>query len=141
MESQVLTQIDAVIGLLKWLVALQAVLAAVALVLVASAGYFLYAMREHRAGDLFRLQAEDLLGRGEVETVIRMARSRLETHPSDVWVHWYLAQGYFRKQAWPDARHAFRTVVELEPSWYASVEDYMDRIEEGLIDVSPRLVD
>lgn len=141
MDLATSTELDGIISLLKWLIALQAVVAAAFVLLVGAAGYFLYSMREHRAGDLFRLEAEDLLGRGEVETVIAMARARLETHPNDVWVHWYLGQGFFRKRAWPDARHAFRTVLELEPSWYGSVEDYMERIEEGLVDASPRLVD
>lgn len=139
--SDVATQLERIADLLGWLLALAGIVTVALVATAACAGYMLFSTRQHRAGDLFRLQAEDLLGRGELDQVIRMARERLDRYPDDVWAHWYLGQGYFRKQAWPDARHAFRNVLELEPSWYGSVEDYMARIEEGLVDSAPRLVD
>lgn len=139
--SEVAAHLETIAGLLGWLVVLAGIVTLALLATAGFAGYTLFSTRQHRAGDLFRLQAEDLLGRGEIEEVIRMARVRLERYPDDVWAHWYLGQGYFRRQAWPDARHAFRSVLELEPSWYGSVEDYLARIEEGLVESAPRLVD
>jgi cytochrome c-type biogenesis protein CcmH/NrfG len=129
---------------IKWLlVAILAFMVLVALSGVAVAVTIWLGFRmamEQNSGKVFRLMAEDYLTKNENDKLLEYAKERLEDHPQDVWAHWYLGQATFHVGSFPESKRCFERVVELEPSWYSSVEAWLERVDEEL-KKGPRLVD
>ena len=129
---------------IKWLlVALLVcgVVVALSAVAIALATWFALRMgKEQNSGRVFRAVAEDHLSRNDNEELVEYAEGRLESHPQDVWAHWYLGQAKFHTGHLPDSKRCFERVLELEPSWYSSVESWLDRINQE-IEKGPQLVE
>jgi len=96
--------------------------------------------KEQNSGRIFRALAEDHLSKNENEELAEYAEARLESHPHDVWAHWYLGQVKFHTGHFPESKRCFERVLELEPSWYNSVDSWLERVSEE-IEKGPQLVE
>ena len=129
---------------IKWLlVAMLVGLVLVALSAVSIAVIFWQGfgmVKEQNSGKVFRAMAEDYLAKNENNDLIECVEEWLGSHPQDVWAHWYMGQAKFYAGAYPESKRCFERVVELEPSWYASVESWLEKISEKL-EKGPQLVE
>jgi len=129
---------------IKWL--LVAILVGISLltlsvVLVAVVHWIgLGVLKEQLQGKVFRKLSEDMLAKNEIDDLLEYAEERLESHPHDVYAHWYIGQAKYYKGKYPDSKRSFERVVELEPSWYSSAESWFDRLEEKIKE-GPKLVE
>jgi len=133
------------IATIKWLMVFGLGMLAVFVAAALFGVYLLYlsvaALREQQAGKIFRLKAEDLIAKAQYDELISDCMQRLQTHPNDVWTHWYLGQAYYYKKTWIDSKRSFRRVLELEPGWYSSVDSFLERVERAIRESGPRLVE
>ena len=97
-------------------------------------------VREQNQGKVFRVMAEDYLAKDENNELIEYVEERLESHPQDVWAHWYMGQAKYHNGVYPESKRSFERVIELEPSWYSSVESWFEKINEKL-EEGPQLVE
>jgi cytochrome c-type biogenesis protein CcmH/NrfG len=129
---------------IKWLlvaILVGMVIVALSAVSVAMSIWFGFRMaKENNSGKVFRVVAEEHLARNENNELVEYAEERLKTHPQDVWAHWYLGQAKFHIGKIPEAKRCFERVVELEPSWYSSVDSWLERIGKE-IEKGPKLVE
>jgi cytochrome c-type biogenesis protein CcmH/NrfG len=129
---------------IKWLliaILVGMVLVALAAVSVAATIWLGFRMaKENNSGKVFRVVAEEHLARNENDELVEYANERLESHPQDVWAHWYLGQAKFYIGQLPESKRCFERVVELEPSWYGSAESWLERIGEKM-EKGPTLVE
>jgi cytochrome c-type biogenesis protein CcmH/NrfG len=129
---------------IKWL--LVAILVGIALIAVSAISITvifwqgLEIVREQNAGNLFRTMAEDYLAKNENKKLIDHVEERLASHPNDVWAHWYMGQAKYHNGAYPESKRSFERVIELEQSWYSSVESWFKKIGEKL-ERGPQLVE
>lgn len=130
---------------IKWLLAIGLFLLAVFVIAALSTVYMLYlsltALKDQQSGKIYRNKAEDLIAKACYDELIQESKQRLQTHPNDVWTHWYLGQAHFYTKKWIDSKHCFKRVLELEPGWYSSVDSFLDKIEQGIKENGPRLVE
>lgn len=128
---------------IKWL--LIAILVGVVLVAVAAVSIAVIfwqgfkILKEQNQGNVFKVMAEDYLARNENTELIEYVEERLESHPQDVWAHWYMGQAKYHTGVYPESKRCFERVIELEPSWYSSVESWFEKIDEKLKE-GPQLV-
>ncbi|OZA29995.1 MAG: hypothetical protein B7X93_04975 [Hydrogenophilales bacterium 17-61-9] len=97
-------------------------------------------LKENLEYQRFQRDAEGMLQRGAYEMVIGEVNRRLESYPSDTYAHYYLAQALFHTNKSHEARRAFEKVAELTPTWQASVDVWIQRLEERLRDAAPKVV-
>jgi tetratricopeptide (TPR) repeat protein len=128
---------------IKWLlVGLLACFVVIALVLIATAFIIYHALKitlENQSGTVYKKMAEDFLTRNEISKLVELNEERLLSHPHDVWAHWYMAQAKYYEGLYPESKRYFARVLELEPSWYTSVDSWVERIAENL-DKGPKIV-
>jgi len=128
---------------IKWL--LVATLVGISLIAVASvivAVIFvlgLSVLKEQHYGKVFQRLSEDLLSKNDIDELVQLVEGRLESHPQDVWAHWYMGQAKYHKGVYPESKRSFERVLELEPSWYNSIDSWIDKLDEKL-DEGPKLV-
>lgn len=103
---------------------------------IASAGN----LKENLEYQRFQREAEGMLQRGAYEMVIAETKRRLESYPSDTYAHYYLAQALFHTDKFHESRRAFEKVAELTPTWQASVDAWLQRLEERIRDAAPKVV-
>lgn len=129
---------------IKWL--LVAILVGMALVMISAVSIAIIfwvglgLVKEQNSGKVFRAMAEDYLAKNENKELLEYAEERLGSHPRDVWAHWYLGQAKFHTGEFPESKRCFERVIELEPSWYRSVEAWLERISQEL-EKGPQLVE
>lgn len=121
---------------IKWLlvaILIAVILVAVSAVLIAvifRLGFDV--LKEQNQGKVFRVIAEDYLARDENDELIVFVKERLESHPQDVWAHWYMGQAKYHNGVYPESKRSFERVIELEPSWHMSVETWLEKINEKI---------
>lgn len=129
---------------IKWLlVAILIGMILIAISAVAIAFIFMSGLemaKEQNQGKVFRILAEDHLAKDENNELIEYVEERLESHPQDVWAHWYMGQAKYHIGVYPESKRCFERVIELEPSWYSSVESWFEKINEKL-EEGPQLVE
>lgn len=129
---------------IKWLliaILIAMILVALAAVSVAVAIWLGFRMaKENNSGKVFRAVAEEHLARNENDELVEYAKERLESHPQDIWAHWYLGQAKFNIGQLPESKRCFERVVELEPSWHDSAESWLERISKKM-EKGPTLVE
>ena len=96
-------------------------------------------INEKYSDKAFKMSAEDYLARDEIDNLISHIEDRLKTFPQDVWAHWYMGQAKYFKGELTESKYSFNRVLELEPSWYNSIDSWLDKIDEKLSE-GPSLV-
>jgi len=87
------------------------------------------------------VQAEDFLCKNEAAELLEHCNDRLNTHPNDIWAHWYLGQANFNISAWRESKRNFERVLEIDPSWFHTIETWLEKIEEKTSESGPKLVE
>ncbi|MFV2058459.1 MAG: tetratricopeptide repeat protein [Thiohalomonadales bacterium] len=98
------------------------------------------AIRDQQQANTFKLLAENYLAKNEIDDLAEHSEKRLETHPHDVWAHWYSGQTKYHQGIYPDSKRNFERALELEPSWDSAVESWLDKLEEKIKE-GPKLVE
>ena len=129
---------------IKWLiVAILVCISIVAIAAVVIAAIFWQGfgiIKEQNQAKVFRLIAEDYLAKDSNEELLEHVEERLKSHPQDVWAHWYMGQVKYHARIYPESKRSFEKVLELEPSWYSSVDSWLEKIVEKLNE-GPQLVE
>jgi cytochrome c-type biogenesis protein CcmH/NrfG len=130
---------------IQWLLVALVAISAVLLVLISLGVWALFKagtiLLEHQKDKVFRVLSEDYLSKDENKELITYCNERLLTHPNDVWAHWYLGQAQFHKNMYHESKRSFERVLELEPSWYSSIDSWIEKIAEKQDNLGPKLVD
>lgn len=128
---------------IKWLlIGLLVCFVVIALVTIALSFFIFHVLKaslESQSGTVYKKIAEDSLSRNEITKLVENTEERLQSHPHDVWAHWYMAQAKYYEGLYPESKRCFERVLELEPGWYNSVDSWVDRIGEKL-DEGPQIV-
>ena len=90
---------------------------------------------------VFRVLAEDHLSKNENTELISYCNERLITHPSDVWAHWYMGQAQFHTNLLHESKRSFERALEIEPSWYNSIDSWIEKITDEVEESGPKLVE
>jgi cytochrome c-type biogenesis protein CcmH/NrfG len=139
------SQIIEIASNIQWLLVAVVTIGIILLVLIALAVWALFKggsiLLEHQQDKVFRVFSENHLSKNENDELITYCNERLETHPNDVWAHWYLGQAQFHTNMFHESKRSFERVLELEPSWYSSIDSWIEKISDKLDDSRPKLVD
>ena len=129
---------------IKWLlvaILVGMVVVAISAVVIAVTFWLGYQIiKDQSSGKIFRAIAEDYLAKNENTELMGLVEERLDSHPQDVWAHWYMGQVKYHTGAYTESRRCFERVIELEPGWYSSVESWLGKISQEL-EKGPQLVE
>jgi cytochrome c-type biogenesis protein CcmH/NrfG len=98
------------------------------------------ALEKQQEQSTFQQRMEDLLTRGSAKDALFTATEAIANRPRDPYVYWYVGQANFQLKEWVKAKKAFSTVVEIAPSWNATVEPWLDRVNEEIRNAAPKAV-
>ena len=99
------------------------------------------AMLNQHGDRVFRIQSEDYLGKNLIKELEEHCQERLESHPNDVWAHWYIGQAHYHSSSWQASKRSFERALELEPSWYSSIDSWLEKLSDKISEAGPKLVE
>lgn len=85
-------------------------------------------------------ELEDLLTRGLAQDAFFIASENSRKRPRDPHFFWYLGQANFQLKKFVEAKQAFRAVIEISPSWEASIQPWLDKVEAEIANAGPKVV-
>jgi len=89
----------------------------------------------------FRTTAKMLLNMNDLDGVIALAKEQVDQYPGEVFAHWYLGLGYYRKKEWHKALSEFNYIYKVEPSWrYKHLNPFIYDIKEQLKNTRPEII-
>ena len=68
------------------------------------------------------------LDKGEYETVISKCNEREKEFPKDQDVFYYRGLAYFHMKNYEKAKSNFEELINIDPTWEISIEEYIDII-------------
>ncbi len=96
---------------------------------------------DKRDDQVFRVHSENYLGKNAITELVDYCEERLKTHPNDMWAYWYLGQAHFHAESWLASKRSFERVLELEPSWYSSIDSWLEKLSDKIDESGPKLVE
>jgi cytochrome c-type biogenesis protein CcmH/NrfG len=85
-------------------------------------------------------ELEDLLTKGLANDAFFIASENSRKRPRDPHLLWYLGQANFQLKKFVEAKQAFRAVIEISPSWEATIEPWLAKVEAEIANAGPKVV-
>jgi predicted negative regulator of RcsB-dependent stress response len=141
-EIQLTTAILSQLTQMKWI--LFGILLVFVLILSGIIWILFYAKKandkESKSGD-FAEKASALLDKDDLDAVIELSRTKLESFPKDLYARWYIAQAYYRKNEYHKALKELNIISEIAPSWREDyIDPYIAEIKEKLDNHKPEVI-
>lgn len=129
---------------IHWLLITEIVVIGVLVVVLIAAfsglGRQLEVVERYQAQKQFQERMEDLLTRGMATDALFAATEAIAGRPRDPYVYWYLGQANFQLKEYVKAKKAFSTVIEIAPNWAITVQPWLERVDEELRNLGPKVV-
>jgi len=130
---------------IQWLLVALVVIGVILLIVLSFVAWAMFiaskTLLDQHKDKVFRVLAEEHLSKNENTELISHCNERLDTHPSDVWAHWYLGQAQFHTNLLHESKRSFERAVEIEPSWYSSIDSWIEKITDKVEEAGPELVE
>jgi cytochrome c-type biogenesis protein CcmH/NrfG len=130
---------------IQWLLVALVVIGVILLIVLSFGAWAMFIagkkLIDQHKDKVFRVLAEEHLNKNENTELITHCNERLDTHPSDVWAHWYLGQAQFHTNLLHESLRSFERALEIEPSWYSSIDSWLEKITNKVKESGPKLVD
>jgi hypothetical protein len=126
-NSQTLTSLEEIRGLLQALVTIGIVIAVAVVIRVLLAVYTMY-RQIRREG--FEDKAAGLYRDGKMDELVQLCNERVALHSGDPYPHYYLGIVDFDRGNDAQARAHFDKTLAIAPTWRSHVGNYLERLDE-----------
>lgn len=84
-------------------------------------------------GKSFDEVLDDLINKGQYESVVEKCNKREKIYPKDIDIFYYRGKAYYYLKNYQKALHDFLTLKEIDSTWYSLVQEYVEDINSDKI--------